>query len=201
LARAAFASGQIEESLCLLEPVTRRAQTAGHNGLAVGSLILTALAHQSKPGGIMLPALRALEEALALAEPDGYVRIFLNEGKPMQMLLAQWLAHASTGPLRDYANRLLSQSDVETHDEVKGIVSPISDPSAESRQNLTKLLSQRELEVLHLMALGYANQEIARQLIVAPGTIKAHTASIYRKLEVGNRTEAVARARQLGILP
>jgi len=62
-------------------------------------------------------------------------------------------------------------------------------------------LSQRELEVLHLIALGSTNKEIARQLFVAPGTVKAHTASIYRKLDVANRTEAVAQARQLGILP
>ena len=68
-------------------------------------------------------------------------------------------------------------------------------------RGLVEPLSGRELEVLHLMALGKTNQEIARQLIVAPGTIKAHAASIYRKLDVANRTEAVARARQLGILP
>jgi LuxR family maltose regulon positive regulatory protein len=67
--------------------------------------------------------------------------------------------------------------------------------------DLVEPLSQRELEVLHLIALGRTNQEIARQLIVAPGTIKAHAASIYRKLDVANRTEAVARARQVGILP
>ena len=68
-------------------------------------------------------------------------------------------------------------------------------------QALVEPLSQRELEVLHLMALGRTNQEIAQQLIVSPGTVKAHTAGIYRKLDVANRTEAVARARQLGILP
>jgi DNA-binding NarL/FixJ family response regulator len=62
-------------------------------------------------------------------------------------------------------------------------------------------LSQRELEVLHLISLGRTNKEIARQLIVAPGTVKAHTSSIYRKLDVANRTEAVARARQLDIIP
>jgi LuxR family maltose regulon positive regulatory protein len=66
---------------------------------------------------------------------------------------------------------------------------------------LIEPLSRRELEVLHLMSLGRSNQEIAQQLIVAPGTIKAHTASIYRKLNVTNRTEAAARARHLGILP
>jgi LuxR family maltose regulon positive regulatory protein len=66
---------------------------------------------------------------------------------------------------------------------------------------LIEPLSERELEVLHLIALGRTNPEIARQLIVAPGTVKAHTASIYRKLDVANRTEAARRARQLGILP
>ena len=62
-------------------------------------------------------------------------------------------------------------------------------------------LSQREQEVLQLIALGQTNQEIALQLVVSRGTVKAHTASIYRKLNVANRTEAVARARQLGFLP
>jgi LuxR family maltose regulon positive regulatory protein len=72
---------------------------------------------------------------------------------------------------------------------------------ASSASTLVEPLSQRELEVLHLIALGNTNPEIARQLIVSTGTIKAHTASIYRKLDVANRTEAVARARQLAILP
>ena len=67
--------------------------------------------------------------------------------------------------------------------------------------DLVEPFSERELEVLHLMAMGRTNQEIARQLIVAPGTVKAHTASIYRKLDVANRTEAVAHARRFGILP
>ena len=66
--------------------------------------------------------------------------------------------------------------------------------------SLVESLSQREMEVLNLIAVGRTNQEIARQLIVSPGTVKAHTANIYRKLDVANRTEAVARARQLGIL-
>ena len=104
---------------------------------------------------------------------------------------------------RDYAIRLLSHFDAEPHvvtaPQVKA--SPAGDPSASSGQALVEPLSQRELEVLHLIAVGRTNQEIARQLIVSPGTVKAHTSSIYRKLDVANRTEAVARARQLGILP
>jgi LuxR family maltose regulon positive regulatory protein len=140
-------------------------------------------------------AFRLIESSLALAEPEGYVRVFLNAGQPMRVLLAQWLAHASAGPLRDYAAHLLSQFDAEPKDikTTQGKVPPTG--------GLVEPLSQRELEVLHLLALGSTNQEIARQLIVSPGTVKAHTASIYRKLDVANRTEAVAHARQLGILP
>jgi LuxR family maltose regulon positive regulatory protein len=113
----------------------------------------------------------------------------------MQMLLAQWLAHASAGSMRDYAIHLLSQFDAEPA-PIMAAPGKISSPG-----NLIDPLSQRELEVLHLIALGRTNQEIARQLVVAPGTVKAHTASIYRKLDVANRTEAVRRASQLGILP
>jgi ATP/maltotriose-dependent transcriptional regulator MalT len=129
----------------------------------------------------------------------------------MQLLLAQWLAHAGASPLRDYAIHLLSHFAAEPHEvsAAREKASPAGDPSATLRlrsgqgsgQALVEPLSQRELEVLHLMALGRTNQEIAQQLIVAPGTVKAHTASIYRKLDVANRTEAVARARELGILP
>jgi ATP/maltotriose-dependent transcriptional regulator MalT len=124
----------------------------------------------------------------------------------MQLLLAQWLAHAGSNPLRDYAINLLSQFDAEPFvvPAAQEKTSPVGDRSARLRQSAQALiepLSKRELEVLHLIALGETNQEIAGQLIVAAGTVKAHTASIYRKLDVANRTQAVARARQLGILP
>jgi LuxR family maltose regulon positive regulatory protein len=144
-----------------------------------------------------------LTTSLALAEPEGYVRIFLDEGPPMQRLLVKALSHVDAGSLRGYASRLLSQFNAAPHGVMaapeKG--SPAADRAASSVQALIEPLSQRELEVLHLVALGRTNQEIAQQLIVAPGTVKAHTASIYRKLDVANRTEAAARARQLGLLP
>jgi len=152
-----------------------------------------------------------LTKCLTLAEPEGYARVFLDEGQPMQLLLAQWLAHSGASPLRDYAVRLLSQIGAEPFvvTAAQEKVWPAGDPSATLRlrsgqgsgQALVEPLSQRELEVLHLMALGRTNQGIAQQLVVSPGTVKAHAASIYRKLDVTNRTEAVARARQLGILP
>ena len=118
----------------------------------------------------------------------------------MQVLLARWLSHSGTSPLRNYVMHLLSQFDVNLHPITGGLKNASSAPPSQPEEALIEPLSQRELEVLHLMALGRTNPEIARQLIVAPGTVKAHAASIYRKLDAANRTEAVARARQCGIL-
>jgi LuxR family maltose regulon positive regulatory protein len=143
----------------------------------------------------MPQAFQWLEISLSQAKPEGLIRVFLDMGQPMQSLLDRWLAQASAGPLRDHATHLLSQFDHKPH-TVTAAQKKVS-PTDE----LVEPLSQRELEVLHLMALGKTNQEIARQLIIARGTVKAHTANIFRKLDVANRTEAVARAMQLGLLP
>jgi LuxR family maltose regulon positive regulatory protein len=209
LARVYMAQKKLDEATRLLSHLRANAQSGGRTGRLIEIMILQALAMQKL--GEPAQALAVLAKSLALAEPEKYIRVFLDEDQPMQMLLAQWLAHAGDSPLRDYAIRLLSQFDAEPHvvTAAQEKVSPTGDPSAShvvspvepSGQALVEPLSERELEVLHLMALGRTNQEIARQLIVAPGTVKAHTASIYRKLDVANRTEAVARARQLGILP
>ncbi len=187
LARVHLAAGDPEEALELLTPFSKNALAAGHIHAAIGALVLTALAAHRIPNP--LSAFGALEEALSLAEPEGYVRIFLDEGQPMQHLLAQAAARSHSNRLQAYTFHLLASFDSAAHAEA---------PAASS---LDEPLSRRELEVLHLIAQGMTNQEIAQQLIVSPGTIKAHTASIYRKLDVANRTEAVAHARQLGILP
>jgi len=193
LARVYMAQKKLDESMKLLTRLEENAQSGGRTGGLIEILILQALGLQNL--GEPAQALAKLAKSLALAEPEGYIRVFLDEGQPMQQLLAQWLAHTSTSHLRDYAIHLLSQFDVEpdTITVVQEKASPAGD--------LVEPLSQRELEVLHLIALGRTNQEIARQLVVARGTVKAHAASIYRKLDVTNRTEAVAHARQLGILP
>jgi LuxR family maltose regulon positive regulatory protein len=208
LARVSLAAGRAEEALTLLEPVTRSARAAGHIGAAIGSLVLTAIARQGKPlapapaTGRSVSALTALEEALGLAEPGGYVRVFLDECQPMQLLLAQWLAHAGAGSLRDYAIRLLSHFDAEPHVVAapQEIASPAGDPSTSSGQALVEPLSERELEVLRLVADGLTNREIADVLILALGTVKAHVHNIYGKLGVQSRTQAIARARGLSLL-
>lgn len=198
LARMSLATGNAEEALTLLTRVTQSALTDGHINVAIGSLVLTAIARNyggTTPNSNTVLTFTELEEALSLAEPGGYVRVFLDEGRPMHLLLAQWLAHGGSSPLRSYTIRLLSLFDTEP-DGRKAMQEKVP-----ATGGLVEPLSQREMEVLHLIAQGTTNQEIARQLIVAPGTVKAHTSNIYRKLDVANRTEAVARARQLGILP
>jgi LuxR family maltose regulon positive regulatory protein len=130
-----------------------------------------------------------IESSLALAEPEGYIRIFLDVGEPVRGLLTAYL-RSDIPSHKPYAQKVL--------DAFSGIGQAHSLETQPS--GLIEPLSGRELEVLQLLALGKTNQEIARQLIVAPGTVKAHTASIYRKLDAANRTEAGARARQLGIL-
>jgi LuxR family transcriptional regulator, maltose regulon positive regulatory protein len=209
LARVLLAGGRAEQALPWLESVTRRTRSAGYVSIPIESLLLTALALQSQPAH-GFSALTALEEALCLAQPGGHVRIFLDEGRSMQLLLAQWLAHERThgladagpGPLREYALRLLSHFEPEPHKgpAVQGRAAPAGETLARSEQGLVEPLTERELEVLHLVALGQTNQQIAKQLYVSPGTVKAHTAAIYRKLDAANRTEAVAKARELGIL-
>jgi LuxR family maltose regulon positive regulatory protein len=202
-ARVLCAQNKRDEAIRLLSGLEDSAQSAGRHGRLIAIMLLKALALQG--AGSNAEAGLALTKSLTLAKPSGYRRVFLDEGRPMQQLLARWLAHAGAGPLRDYAVHLLAQFDAQPQvvTAAQEKASPTGVPSArlgQLEQVLVEPLSQRELEVLHLIALGRTNQEIARQLVVAPGTVKAHTASIYRKLDVANRTEAVARARQLGIL-
>ena len=143
---------------------------------------LHGLQHQSQ-------AVEILKTCLALAEPEGYIRCFIDGGKPTQALLSDYLKSNNPEHKR-FAHKILyafpaSASESSIKSAQDGLVEPLTD---------------RELEVLALMALGQTNQAIAHRLIVARGTIKAHAANIYRKLDVVNRTEAVSRARQLGII-
>ena len=193
IARVYMAQKKPDETIRLLNRLEESAEAGGRTGRLIEILIIKALTLQMLYETVQ--ALVALGRSLTLAEPGEYVRTFVNEGLPMQMLLAQWLAHASSGPVRDYSICLLSQFEAELPN-IKAVQEKIY-----PTETLVEPLSPRELEVLQLIALGKTNQEIARQLVVSPGTVKAHTASIYGKLDVANRTEAVARARQLGILP
>jgi LuxR family maltose regulon positive regulatory protein len=131
-----------------------------------------------------------LEKALALAEPQDNIRLFLNEGMPM----AELLSAAAVRDIRPaYVNKLL----VAFEGEPKGGQLVVSVPASSS---LVEPLSPREMEVLRLIAQGLSNQEICKRLFLALDTVKGHNRRIFEKLQVKRRTEAIARARELGLI-
>jgi LuxR family maltose regulon positive regulatory protein len=194
LARVRIAQGHaqpsgpfLDEALALLARLLADAKAKARLHSALEMLVLTALALDAR--GDLHGSLDTLAEALSLAEPEGYVRLFLDEGAPLLALLSQV---SKTHPhLHGYVQQLLAQSPVAP-------ASPDQQPAR--KQPLVEPLSERELEVLHLMAAGASNEEIAEQLVIATGTVKRHVSNILAKLAVSNRTQAVARARQLDLL-
>ena len=145
-------------------------------------------------------ALLALTKCLTLAEPEGYVRVFLDEGVPMAELLRLGKRRGtwSEGRLGAYAEKLLALLEQEMKSQRPPAEQPLSVPAGPSP--LVEPLSERELEVLRLVADGLSNGEIAAPLFLAVGTVKAHVHNIYGKLGVQSRTQAIARARELSLL-
>jgi LuxR family maltose regulon positive regulatory protein len=187
LARIRLAQGRYAEVEKLLAGLTPPAVAGSQITRQLESKLLLAAAFAGQQR--LTEAFGLIEACLALAEPEGYIRIFLDVGEPVRDLLSVYL-HSTAPSHQNYAQRIL-----DAFSRSSQTSSPAPQPAG-----LVEPLTSRELEVLQLMALGNTNQEIARQLVVSRGTIKAHAASIYRKLDVSNRTEAVARSRQLGIL-
>ncbi len=182
LARVAIVTGDrpaLEQALTLLGALLQAADAEGRMGVQIEALALLALARWQ--GGDRPGALTALEQALRLAEPEGYVRLFADLGLPMARLLQE----ARTRQIMpDYVATLLAACGGDA-----------DQPGA-----LPEPLSEREREVLRLLAAGLSNREIAETLAVSAETVKKHAGSIYGKLGVGNRTEAAARARELLLL-
>ena len=156
-------------------------------GSVIEILALLALAHAAQ--GDIPPALVSLERALTLAEPEGYVRLFVDEGVPMAQLLSE---AAARGMMPDYIGKLLAafQAGAQTSKEKPNL--PLAQP-------LIEPLSQRELKVLQLIAQGLSNHAISERLFLALSTVKGHNRIIFDKLQVQSRTEAVARARELDL--
>lgn len=136
--------------------------------------------------------MQLLGEALAMAEQGGFIRIFLDEGQPMARLLLDAL---SQGIEPDYARRLVEAFPGPEPEKAGSL------KKQAPKSGLVESLSERELEVLQLIASGLTNQEIASRLYLSLNTVKVHTRNINGKLDVNSRTKAVARARTLGILP
>jgi LuxR family transcriptional regulator, maltose regulon positive regulatory protein len=183
----------IRDAVALLARLQRAAEKGGRNGSLIEILILQALAHEAR--GDVQGALAPLERALTLAEPEGYARVYIDEGAPMYRLLS---ALSDRGRMPDYTARLLAGFD-EVDPPALARIAAVP-PVASHSQPLVEPLSQRELEVLRLVAQGLSNREISERLFVAVSTIKGHNRIIFDKLQVRRRTEAVARARELGLL-
>jgi len=171
-------------TLELLESQLKLAEKQNRLRSRIEILILQALAFHAK--GETDKGLTPLEQALTLAEPEGYLRIFIAEGKPMMKLLSD----LDSEHLKKYANRILAV--FPQHQNVHS--------SSRVPQSLIEPLSERELEVLRLISQGLSNQEITQRLFVALSTVKGHNLRIFAKLQAKSRTEAVARARELGLL-
>lgn len=187
-ARVHLAQGDTSAALAVLEPVRQQADAKGWPDERLTVLVLLAVALHAH--GETDTAVQVLGAALTLAEPGGFIRLFVDEGAPMAQLLSAAAAH---GMMPDYIGTLLAAFEAEH--------SKREDPSyLPQAQPVSEPLSQREIEVLHLMAQGLSNREISERLFLALSTVKGHNLKIFGKLQVQRRTEAVARARELGLL-
>ncbi|RIK42358.1 MAG: hypothetical protein DCC58_11135 [Chloroflexi bacterium] len=184
-ARVHLAQGDPAAALDVLGPLRQHTAAEGWQGDHLRVLVLEAIAQQAL--GAHAAAQAALAGALALGEPVGCLRVFLDEGAPMLRLLA---AAQAAGVRPAYVGRLLATADAATPNGATALpVQPLVEP-----------LSRRELEVLQLIAQGRSNREIGERLFLALDTVKGHNRAIFGKLQVQRRTEAVARARELGLI-
>jgi LuxR family maltose regulon positive regulatory protein len=190
LARLLIAQGRQDDALRLLRRLLAATEAGGRISRTIEVLILQALVAQA--GDEPATAITSLERALSLAEPGGFVRTFVDEGPPMARLLN---AALSRGIAPDYVRRLLAAFPVVEPEKTASSSTQV--PKAE----LIEPLSEREIEVLQLIAEGLTNREIAARLFLSQNTVKVHCGNIYGKLGAHNRTQAVAKAQALGILP
>jgi len=187
-ARVHLAHGETSAALAVLKPLRQQVEAKGWQDerlkvMALQAVVLNAHGEKDK-------AVQVLGDALSLAEPGGFIRIFVDEGLPMAQLLSEAAAH---GMKPDYLGKLLAIFEAEQQGSAGK-----SQPAP--AQPLIDPLSPRELEVLQLIAQGLSNHEISERLFLALSTVKGHNRIIFDKLQVQRRTEAVARARELGLV-
>ncbi|UCH63556.1 MAG: tetratricopeptide repeat protein [Fidelibacterota bacterium] len=191
LAQVCIALDRSTEALTLLEPLLTKAETAGWSGVIIEILALRALGLQAQ--GDNTRAGDSLLRALSLAEPEGYIRTFVDQGEPMAALLK-----------KVQKARHWEQAEAELHISpgyIKKLLLAFKVAALPSTSEVpTEALSDRELEVLKLIETGLSNSDIATILFISLDTVKSHTRNINSKLHVHSRTQAVAKARELGIL-
>jgi LuxR family maltose regulon positive regulatory protein len=180
LVRILLAQGRFDEALALADRLATAAGASHYDAVLIEATILQALAHHFRKDDDR--ALERLEHALSLAAPEGFVRPFVAAGEPMGRLLRQ---AAAQGIEREYVSELLAA---------------IASPSTPAEQPLIDPLSERELQVLRLIADGLSNPKIADQLCISINTVRFHTKNLYGKLGVNSRTQAIAQAHALNLL-
>ena len=176
----------MEQAIQLAKQIESMTAKAGSQHLQIYALVLQANAWAKK--GRISEAQKALILALKLGQSEGYIRVFLDQGKFMQEQLKLVDISQLGEPVAMYLRQLL------------GSFGNVPAVQPNPKYLLMSPLSERELEVLSLIATGCTNKEIGGKLVIAIGTVKRHTVNIFTKLDVKNRTEAVAQARELGLL-
>jgi LuxR family maltose regulon positive regulatory protein len=195
LARMLLAQNLPGPATVLLGRLLELAVSQSRTGSVIEIQALRALA---LAGGDHAAARGGLAEALALAAPQGYVRVFADEGAPMHALLTELAAHRGQQPTArgitpGYLAALLRAC--------RPVPAPLPARAGPTPPGLVEPLTDREADVLRLMAAGMSNQRIARDLVVTLDTVKKHVSHVLGKLGAANRTEAVTRARELGVIP
>jgi LuxR family maltose regulon positive regulatory protein len=186
-ARSDSVNPLLRDVLHLLERLQKSAEANARTSSVLEILVLRALAYQAQ--GDRDASLSTLERALLQAEPEGYIRLFVDEGEPMQALLREMHVRSR---VPGYVTTLLSAFGEQFVSELPAITvrpSPLAEP-----------LTERELEVLRLLLAGTSNREIARHLVVSVNTVKRHVYNLCGKLGVQSRAQAIARARTLNLL-
>jgi ATP/maltotriose-dependent transcriptional regulator MalT len=191
----------LRQAADLLEPAWQLAERQGLGWLRLKALILRALIAEGL--GDHNAALAALVAAVAHAEPEEVIRPFVDEGTPMTALLSQVVEHTAPGDsIRRYAERLLAAFPERLEAGSLRLKYTVQASGLKPQVSLlVEPLSNRELEILSLIAQGLTNSEIAQQIFISAQTVKVHARNIYGKLGVNSRRQAVAHARVLGLLP
>lgn len=184
---SSHAESAVRGALHLLDRLLVAAEQGKRIGSVIEISIVQALAHHARDN--RAKALESLKRALNLAEPEGYLRIFVDEGKAMTSLLTSLNQSHEDDGLKEYVRKLLSASEKQVENAPASPPQPLIDP-----------LSQRELEVLRLVEQGLSNDQISKKLFLSVSTVKGHNLRIFNKLQAKSRTEAVAHARELGLL-
>lgn len=194
-AKILVAQGKLDKAYRILEGLRNTAEQVGSGDLLLK--ILTQQAIISQDQGKYEQALGLIQHALGVAEPEGYIRVFLNKGAGMEQLLLQAI---SAGIYRDYSKKLLEKFQGSAGTSPAVNLQTGTTAEMKVHQALDESLSERELEILRLLESSMNTPEIARELYISVGTVRTHIKNIYRKLDVNRRMEAIQRAREVGLI-